>query len=51
MTDDCIWPDPRWLNKWFSLALAYSVGIYSHETSSMFLHSVLVDLRVSMMIN
>ena len=25
--DDCLWLDPPWFNKWFSLALARSVGI------------------------
>ena len=34
-----------------SLALAYSVGIYSHKPSSLFHHNVLVDLSVSMMIH
>ena len=33
-----------WFNEWFSLALAYSVDIYSHEPSSLFHHIALVDL-------
>ena len=45
--DKCLWLDPPWLNKWFSLALARSVGIYS----SLFHHTVLVDLSVSMVIH
>ena len=32
-----------------SLALAYSVGIYIHEPSSLTQHSVYVDLNVSIM--
>ena len=38
--DDCLWLDPPWLNNRFSLAMASSVGIYSHEPSSLFHHSV-----------
>ena len=49
--DDCLWLDPPWFNLWFSLTLAYSVGIYSHKPSSLIHHSVLVDLNVSMMMH
>ena len=49
--DDCLWLDPPWYNKWVSLALAFNVGIYSHEPSSLFHHSVLVDLSVSRMMH
>ena len=41
--DDCLWLGPPWFNYWFSLALAYSVGIYCHEPSLLFHHNIQVD--------
>ena len=32
-------------NWWFSLALAYTVGFYSHEPTSLSHHNVLVDFN------
>ena len=49
--DDSLCLDPPLFNQWFSLALARSVGILSHEPSSLFHHSVLLDLSVSVMMH
>ena len=53
--DDCLWLDPPLFNHrtlaFKCVEANYSVGIYSHEPSSLFHHSVLVDLSVSMMIH
>ena len=47
--DDRLLVHPAWFNKWFPLALAYSDVIFSHEPSSLFHHSILNDLSVSML--
>ena len=41
----------RGLTSGFSSAQARSVGVYSHEPSSLFHHRVLFDLSVSVMIH
>ena len=40
---------PLIIYKWFSLALDYSVDIYTHEHSSLFHHRVYVDFNASVM--